>query len=64
AQADDAAAFTDHQRHGFYAQFFGGDDQVGLVLAVEVVEQDDRNAGAHGGQGGGDTTFEVIALKG
>ena len=29
---------------------FGGDDQVGFVLAVVVVEQDDGRAGAHRGQ--------------
>ncbi len=64
AQADDAAAFADHQGHGVAGDVFGGDDQVGLVLAIEIVEQDDRNAGAHGVQRRGDAAFQVVTEKG
>ncbi|MNK97193.1 hypothetical protein D3C87_1175110 [compost metagenome] len=45
-------------------EFFGRQDQVGFVFTVEIVEQDDGNAGAHGGQGGLDATFEVVGKQG
>ncbi|MNT52110.1 hypothetical protein D3C72_1891180 [compost metagenome] len=64
AQADDAAAFADQEGHGFVREFFGRQDQVGFVFTVEIVEQDDGNAGAHGGQGGLDATFEVVGKQG
>jgi hypothetical protein len=50
AQADDAAAFADHQGHGFIGELVGGDDQVRFVLAVEVVEQDDGDTRPGRGQ--------------
>ena len=64
AQADDAAAFADQQSHGFVREFLGRQDQVGFVFTVEIVEQDDGNAGAHGGQGGLDATFQVVGKQG
>ena len=51
AQADDAAAVADKLRHDGHGELVGGDDQVGLVLAVEVVHQDDGTAQAQVMQG-------------
>nr|GEU28391.1 DEAD-box ATP-dependent RNA helicase, putative [Tanacetum cinerariifolium] len=64
AQAYDAAAFADQGGHGGHGEFFGGDDQVRFVFAVEVVEQDHRHAGAHGLQRGGNAAFEVVGNEG
>lgn len=49
----DTAAFADQQSHGRYRQDLGGDDQIGFVFAVLVIDEDDRAPGAHGRQGGG-----------
>jgi hypothetical protein len=64
AQAHDAAAFADHHGHGLHRHFFSGDDQVRFVLAVEIIEQDDRHAGAHGFQRGVDAAFQVVGYEG
>jgi hypothetical protein len=53
AQAHDAAALADHQRHTFDVKFFRRVNQVGFVLAIVVVEQGDRAAFSQRLQGSG-----------
>ncbi|CPK43124.1 Uncharacterised protein [Bordetella pertussis] len=51
AQAHDAAAVADQLRHDGHGQLVGRDDQVGFVLAIEIVHQDDGAADAQVLQG-------------
>ena len=45
-QADQAAAEARHEVDGLGRDMVGGDDQVALVLAVLVVDEDDHAAAA------------------
>ncbi|KAG0752663.1 hypothetical protein G6F22_021777 [Rhizopus arrhizus] len=60
AQADDAAAVADQLGHDGHGQLVGGDDQVGLVFAVEVVHEDDGAAQAQMMQGALQTSGEGL----
>ena len=50
--ADVAGGVADHERHELGRRELGGEDQVALVLAVLVVDDDDRPAALDGGDGG------------
>ncbi|CAM2151826.1 hypothetical protein PT2222_270025 [Paraburkholderia tropica] len=63
AQADDAAAFADEQRHRFVGQILGGADEIGFVLAVVIVLKDDGTAFAHGLQRGGDARGHRLGVE-
>jgi hypothetical protein len=52
-----------HQGHGFVRQLVGGDDQVGFVLAVEVVEQDDGDTRPGRGQCCCNAAVQVWAVE-
>ncbi|CAG9216322.1 conserved hypothetical protein [Burkholderia vietnamiensis] len=54
AQAHDAAALADQQRHRLGRDALGGDDQIGLVLTIVIVLQHDRAARAQRVERGGD----------
>ena len=53
-QADQAAPVRDHEVDGFGRDELGGHDQVALVLAVFLIDQDDDAAGAQLGDDLGD----------
>ncbi|SOT38598.1 hypothetical protein F01_140092 [Burkholderia cenocepacia] len=63
AQADDAAALADQQRHRLGRDALGGDDQVGFVLAVVVVLQHDRAACAHRVERSGDARRHRFGIQ-
>ena len=54
AEADDAAAIADQARHGVMGDAIRRDDEIGFVLAVVVVEQQDGRADPHRVQRGVD----------
>ena len=53
AQAHDAAAIAYHLRHHAHAYGVGGDDQIGFVFTVVVVEQNHGYACLYRGDGAG-----------
>ena len=50
-RAEDAAGVADHEGDLLRLRLLGGHDQVALVLAILVVDDDDQLAGGEGGDG-------------
>ena len=60
-QADDAARVADHERHLLGRHLLGRDDEVALVLAVLVVDDDDELAAPRSASIAASTVSKVIA---
>ena len=48
--AEHAAGVAHHEIDGLRRRLFGGDDQVALILAIFVIDQDDHASGSKFGQ--------------
>ena len=55
AEADDAGALADHQRHLFIGHGLGGENEVALVLPIFIVGHQHAASGTQGRQGCFDT---------